>query len=66
MLGSPSASQFIQAEGFLRGPESAHRVACAMDKAFRRKEVEEGKAIAFNTSGHGPMDTEAFWEILGL
>ncbi len=37
-----------------------------MDEALRRKEVEEGKTIAFNPSADGLMDTEAFRDILGL
>lgn len=60
------ARQFIQAEGFLPAPESAYSVACAIDEALRCKEAGEGKVIAFNISGHGFMDMEAFQEILGL
>ncbi|MBI4416085.1 MAG: TrpB-like pyridoxal phosphate-dependent enzyme [Euryarchaeota archaeon] len=60
------ARAFVQAEGFLPAPESAYSVACAIDEAVRCKETGERKVIAFNVSGHGFMDMEAYREILGL
>jgi len=60
------AREFIQAEGFLPSPESAYSVACAIDEAIRCKEAGEARTIAFNVSGHGFMDMEAYADILHL
>jgi tryptophan synthase beta chain len=59
------AQLFIRKEGFLPAPESAYSVACAIDEALACKESGEGKVIAFNISGHGFMDMEAYREVLG-
>lgn len=58
------AGEFVRAEGFLPAPESAYSVALAIDEALRCKEAGEAKVIAFNVSGHGFMDMEAFREVL--
>jgi tryptophan synthase beta chain len=60
------ARMFVQSEGFLPAPESAYSVACAIDEALKCKETGERKTIAFNISGHGFMDMEAYRTILGL
>jgi len=60
------AKLFIQTEGFLPAPESAYSIACAIDEALKCKESNEKKAIAFNVSGHGFMDMEAYRKALGL
>jgi len=54
------ARTFVQSEGFLPAPESAYSVACAIDEALRCKETGERSVIAFNVSGHGFMDMEAY------
>jgi len=59
------ARMFVQAEGFLPAPESAYGVACAIDEALKCKEKGERKTIAFNISGHGFMDMEAYRAVLG-
>ena len=59
------ARTFVRAEGFLPAPESAYSVACAIDEAIRCKETRERKVIAFNVSGHGFMDMEAYRSVLG-
>ncbi len=60
------AQTFITTEGFLPAPESAYSVAGAIDEALRCKETGEDKAIAFNVSGHGLLDIEAYREKLGI
>lgn len=60
------ALTFVQAEGFLPAPESAYAVAGAVDEALRCKETGEEKTIAFNVSGHGLLDIQAYEEKLGL
>lgn len=60
------ARTFIHAEGFLPAPESAYSVAGAIDEALRCKETGEEKVIAFNLSGHGLLDIEAYREKLGM
>ncbi len=57
---------FIGAEGFLPAPESAYSVAGAIDEALRCKESGEEEVIAFNISGHGLLDIEAYREKLGF
>jgi len=59
------ARMFVQAEGFLPAPESAYSVACAIDEALKCKASGERKTIAFNISGHGFMDMEAYRGVLG-
>ena len=59
------ARTFVRAEGFLPAPESAYSVAAAIDEAIKCKESGERKTIAFNVSGHGFMDMEAYRAVLG-
>jgi tryptophan synthase beta chain len=61
-----SAKIFIQTEGFLPAPESAYSIAAAIDEALKCKHRNEKKIIAFNISGHGFMDIDAYREVLGL
>ncbi len=60
------AHTFITTEGFLPAPESAYSVTGAIDEAVRCKETGEEKAIAFNISGHGLLDIEAYREKLAI
>ncbi|MFB0546115.1 MAG: TrpB-like pyridoxal phosphate-dependent enzyme, partial [Anaerolineae bacterium] len=55
-----AAVSFAQAEGFVSGPEPAHAIKVVMDEALKCKETGESKVIAFNYSGHGHFDLEAY------
>jgi len=54
--------QFAQAEGILPAPEANHAVAAAIAEALKCKESGESKAIAFNLSGHGHFDIQAYMD----
>ncbi len=56
------AKLFVESEGFLPAPESAYSIRCAIDEAL--KPENSGKVIAFNVSGHGFMDMEAYKIVL--
>lgn len=60
------ARRFIQTEGFIPAPESSYGVAAAIDKALEAKKMREDAVIAFNVSGHGFLDMEAFAKPLKL
>ncbi len=55
-----AARDFINAEGILPAPESAHAIKAAMDEAVKCKERGEAKTIIFNLSGHGFLDLGAY------
>ncbi len=55
-----AARDFINAEGILPAPESAHAVKAAMDEAIKCKSTGESKTIIFNLSGHGFLDLGAY------
>ncbi len=55
-----AARDFINAEGILPAPESAHAVKAAMDEAIKCKKTGEAKTIVFNLSGHGFLDLGAY------
>jgi tryptophan synthase beta chain len=55
-----AAKQFIQSEGIIPAPESAHAIRTAIDEALLCKESGEKKVIAFNLSGHGHFDMAAY------
>lgn len=55
-----AAVKFARAEGILVAPESAHAVRVTIDEALKAKEAGERKVIAFNLSGHGHFDLEAY------
>ena len=57
-----AARVFARSEGIIPAPESAHAVKAVMDIARR---APEGTVIAFNLSGHGLLDTDAY-ERLGI
>lgn len=54
------ARRFIQSEGFIPAPESSYGVCAAIDKALEFKKKGEEAVIAFNVSGHGFLDMQAF------
>ena len=47
-------------EGMITAPESAHIVRYVIDEALRCKKNGEKKIIAFNNSGHGLLDLQAY------
>jgi len=55
-----AAKLFLNAEGILPAPESAHAVAAVIEEALKAKENNEEKVILFNLSGHGFLDISAF------
>ena len=54
--------QFAQAEGILPAPEANHAIAAAIAEALKCKESGESKSIAFNLSGHGHFDLQAYMD----
>ncbi len=59
-----AAQQFVQAEGILPAPESAHAIQAAIDEARRCQESGEAKTILINISGHGFLDLGGYQEFL--
>jgi len=55
-----AAQIFAKTEGMITAPESAHNVKCAIEEALRCKKSGEKKVIAFNNSGHGLLDLQAY------
>jgi tryptophan synthase beta chain len=55
-----AGTMFCQAEGILPAPETNHAIAAAIDEALKCKESGESKTIAFNLSGHGHFDVQAY------
>jgi tryptophan synthase beta chain len=60
-----AAMQFIQTEGIVPAPETAHAVRAAIDEALDAKEKGEERVILFNFSGHGFLDLSAYKAYLG-
>jgi tryptophan synthase beta chain len=58
------AGQFIQSEGFIPAPESAYSIAAAIDEALEAKKTGTAPVIAFNISGHGFLDMQAYADAL--
>jgi tryptophan synthase beta chain len=54
--------QFAKAEGILPAPEANHAIAGAIAEALKCKESGESKSIAFNLSGHGHFDLQAYMD----
>ncbi len=55
-----AAKSFLQTEGILPAPESAHAIKGAIEEALKCKETGEAKTILFNLSGHGFLDLGAY------
>lgn len=55
---------FARTEGIIPAPESTHAVRVAIDEALKCKETGETKVIAFNLSGHGYFDLQAYDDYL--
>ncbi|MBN2408863.1 MAG: TrpB-like pyridoxal phosphate-dependent enzyme [Candidatus Aminicenantes bacterium] len=55
-----AARLFLNTEGILPAPESAHAVAAVIEEALKAKADNEEKVILFNLSGHGFLDISAY------
>ncbi|MEM0303843.1 MAG: TrpB-like pyridoxal phosphate-dependent enzyme [Saccharolobus sp.] len=51
-----AAKLFMQAQGIVPAPESAHAIKAVIDEALAAKKMKEKKVIIFNLSGHGLLD----------
>jgi tryptophan synthase beta chain len=51
---------FLQSEGILPAPESAHAVAAVIDEALLARREKKERTILFNLSGHGFLDINAY------
>ncbi|MBI5543097.1 MAG: TrpB-like pyridoxal phosphate-dependent enzyme [Deltaproteobacteria bacterium] len=54
------ARQFVQTEGILPAPESAHAIAAAAELAREADAQGRRRVILFNLSGHGLLDLGAY------
>lgn len=52
--------QFSRNEGILPAPEANHAIRAVVDEALRCREEGVSRAIAFNLSGHGHFDMQAY------
>jgi tryptophan synthase beta chain len=52
--------QFARAEGIVPAPEATHAIRCVIDEALRCKAEGTARTIAFNLSGHGHFDMQAY------
>jgi len=55
-----AAKTFVQSEGIIPAPESAHAIKAAIEEAKKCKETGKAKTILFNLSGHGFLDLGAY------
>lgn len=51
---------FARTEGIIPAPESTHAIKVAIDEALKCKKEGLSKCIAFNLSGHGNFDLQAY------
>ncbi|MGD0422690.1 MAG: TrpB-like pyridoxal phosphate-dependent enzyme [Candidatus Bathyarchaeia archaeon] len=61
-----AAKLFLQSEGWLIAPESAHAVRATIDEAIASEAREEEKCILMNISGHGFLDIDAYRAVLRI
>jgi tryptophan synthase beta chain len=59
-----AAQTFAKAQGIIPAPESAHAIKVSIDEALKAKEEGVAKVIAFNLSGHGHFDMQAYADFL--
>ena len=52
--------QFARAEGIVPAPEANHAIRAVVDEALRCKAEGTARTIAFNLSGHGHFDMQAY------
>ncbi len=55
---------FAKTEGIIPAPESTHAVKVAIDEAIKCKDSGQSRVIAFNLSGHGYFDLQAYDDYL--
>ncbi|MBS0638855.1 MAG: TrpB-like pyridoxal phosphate-dependent enzyme [Proteobacteria bacterium] len=55
-----AAVQFSRTEGIVPAPECSHAIRAVIDEALRCKRDGVAKTIAFNLSGHGHFDMQAY------
>ncbi|MBM4285350.1 MAG: TrpB-like pyridoxal phosphate-dependent enzyme [Deltaproteobacteria bacterium] len=55
-----AARLFVQTEGLIPAPETAHAIKAAVDEAVRCRETGREECIVFNFSGHGYLDLGAY------
>ncbi|MBN1438339.1 MAG: TrpB-like pyridoxal phosphate-dependent enzyme [Anaerolineales bacterium] len=55
-----AAKLFLETEGMLPAPETAHAIRVTIDEALEAKQKGQKKVIAFNFSGHGFLDLGAY------
>ncbi|MFL5255823.1 MAG: TrpB-like pyridoxal phosphate-dependent enzyme [Rhodopila sp.] len=55
-----AAVQFARTEGIVPVPEASHAIRCVIDEALRCKQEATARTIAFNLSGHGHFDMQAY------
>jgi tryptophan synthase beta chain len=55
-----AAVTFTTAEGIIPAPETAHAIRVVIDEALECKRTGATKVIAFNLSGHGHFDMQAY------
>ncbi len=55
-----AAQLFVQTEGIVPAPESAHAIRVAIDEALKAKEEGVSRNILFNLTGHGFLDLGAY------
>jgi tryptophan synthase beta chain len=55
-----AAVLFVQTEGIIPAPESAHAIRSAIDEALDAKVKGDSRVILFNLSGHGDYDMSAY------
>ncbi|BDB97762.1 TrpB-like pyridoxal phosphate-dependent enzyme [Saccharolobus caldissimus] len=51
-----AAKIFMQTQGIVPAPESAHAIKAVIDEAILARKEDEKKVIVFNLSGHGLLD----------
>jgi len=61
-----AARIFSENEGIIPAPETSHAIRSVIVHALDAKKKGEERVIAFNFSGHGLLDMEAYANVLGL
>jgi tryptophan synthase beta chain len=59
-----AARLFMQNEGIVPAPESAHAILTAINEALAAKDAGQPKTILFNLTGHGYLDLGAYEQFL--
>ncbi len=59
-----AAKLFVEAEGIVPAPESAHAVKATVDEALKAKQERKERTILFLLSGHGFFDMKAYQDYM--